>query len=283
MPLSESASLILSSLLEARTGQQLASSRRWRIETALAPLMREHAFATLDQLIGAIASGRDPALADAAIEALLNNETSFFRDRGAFSSLFGPVLDRLERTHAKRKRLRLWCAGCSTGQEPYSLAMHFAEAPARWRGWAIEILASDVSRTAVAQAREGLYSQFEAQRGLSMGQLLRWFTQDGTHSWRIAPELRRAVRFDVANLVGPPRPVGRFDIILCRNLLLYFGPHTRWLALDRLAAASAPGAVLMLGAGETVIGQGDAFASDPAIPGLYALRDASEPRLLAAS
>ena len=269
MEISQSSRRILASLLEARTGQQLSLSRRWRIDSALAAIMRERGFADLDQLVARLVSGRDPALTDTVIEALLNNETYFFRDRLPFDLLIGGPLRRLEQDRRAEKRLAIWCAGCSTGQEAWSLAMSFADEPARWQGWTIDIVGTDLSRSAIARARAGVYSQFEVQRGLPVVLMLRWFDELGGGEWRIKDELRRAVRFDAGNIIGPPPRPGKFDILLCRNVLLYFAPDMRRLAFARLAAACRPDGSLMLGAGETVIGQTDAFVSDPDHRGLY--------------
>ena len=269
MDVSDASSRILAGLLEARTGQQLTMSRRWRIETALRPLMRERGILSLDQLVATIVGAREPSLADEVVEALLNTEPSFFRDRTPFELLMGPALARLERARAATRRLSIWCAGCSTGQEAYSLAMSFAEQKMRWAGWTIDILGTDVSRAAVDQARSGLYSQFEVQRGLAVRQMMRWFDERPGHSWQISPDLQRAVRFQVHSLMEPPPGPGRFDIILCRNVMLYFSVQTRREVFTRLAEAAADDAVLAMGAAETVIGQTDAFASDPDCRGLY--------------
>jgi chemotaxis protein methyltransferase CheR len=266
---SDSSSRILAGLLEARTGQQLTMSRRWRIETALQPLMRERSIDSLDGLVAALVARSDERLADAVVEALLNNETFFFRDRQCFETLLGPGLRRLETLRRRERRLAIWCAGCSTGQEAYSIAMHFAENKARWNGWTIDIVGSDVSRSAVEQAKSGVYSQFEVQRGLPVLQMMRWFEELPGAAWRISADLRRSVRFEVASLLAAGPPAERFDVILCRNVLLYFSPEMRRSAFARLASAAAEDGALMLGAGETVIGQTDAFASDPECRGLY--------------
>jgi chemotaxis protein methyltransferase CheR len=280
---SDSASRILGGLLEARTGQQLTMSRRWRIETALQPLMRERGISSLDGLVAALVARNDERLADSVVEALLNNETFFYRDRQAFELLLGPALQRLEAARRAERRLAIWCAGCSTGQEAYSIAMHFAEQKARWAGWTIDILATDVARGAIEQARGGVYSQFEVQRGLPVLQMMRWFEELPGAAWRIDPQLRRAVRFEVASLVGPSAQTARFDIVLCRNVLLYFSAEVRRTAFVRIAAAAADDAVLMLGAGETVIGQTEAFVSDPQCRGLYMRAPARSERRRAAS
>ena len=268
MRISESSGDILSRLLEARTGQQLAVSRRWRIETALRSSIRERGIESLDELVSRLAAGREPDLADAVVEALLNNETFFFRDRPSFDLLLTRALPRLRKAREASKRLSIWCAGCSTGQEAYSLAMAFAADKPQWQGWTIDILGTDISRSAIQRAREGLYSQFEVQRGLGVMQMMRWFEEEKAQHWRASAELRGAVRFQVSNLIGPPPP-GMFDMILCRNVLLYFQPDVARGVLERVARASAADGCLMLGAGETIIGMTDAFVSDPDNRGLY--------------
>ncbi len=269
MEISDASCRILAGLLEARTGQQLTMSRRWRIETALQSVMRARGVGSLDQLVSTLVSRSEPALAEEVVDALLNNETFFFRDRAAFDLLLGPALGRLEQARARERKLSIWCAGCSTGQEAYSLAIHFAERKSRWAGWTIDILGTDVSRAAIDRARGGVYSQFEVQRGLPVVQMIRWFGEQPGSDWRISDELQRMARFQVHSLVEPPPHPGRFDIILCRNVLLYFSAQVRQAAFARLAAAAADDAVLMLGAGETVIGQTDAFVSDRDCRGLY--------------
>ena len=275
MEVNDASSRILAGLLETRTGQQLTISRRWRIETALKSLMRERDIATLDQLIAILVAGREPGLAEEVVDALLNNETYFYRDRAPFDLLLNGALRRLERTRSAEKKLNIWCAGCSTGQEVYSLAMAFAEDKIRWQGWKIDIVGTDVSRGAIDRARAGLYSQFEVQRGLPVLQMIRWFEEEPGQQWRIASRIRDSVRFQQHSLAEPPPRPGKFDVILCRNVLLYFSPEMRRKVFDKLALASAADAILMLGAGETVIGQTEQFASDPDHRGLYMRRDES--------
>jgi chemotaxis protein methyltransferase CheR len=231
--------------------------------------MRERGISTLDELITILVMGKEPSLSQKVVEALLNNETYFFRDKLPFDLLLAGPVKRLQEARSAQKRLSVWCAGCSTGQEVYSLAMSFADEPARWQGWMIDIIGTDLSRSAIERARSGTYSQFEVQRGLPVMQMIRWFEELGGGDWRISPKLRERVRFDVRSLIEPPPHPGRFDIILCRNVLLYFTPDMRRLAFNRLAEAIAPDGTLMLGAGETVIGQTDRFVSDPEHRGLY--------------
>ena len=268
MEMSPASSRFFASILESGTGQQLASSRQWRIGTALKPLMRERDIESLDRLAASIRTGDDRGLTEAVVEALLNNETFFYREPAAFD-LIGRAMLQLQAARSAVRRLRIWCAGCSTGQEAYSLAMRFAE-DVRWEGWTIDILATDVSRAAIAQARDGLYSQFEIQRGLPVRTMMRWFDADGER-WRALPDLRRRVTFQVHNLLDPPPSPVRCDAILCRNVLLYFAQPAREAVFDRLASAIAPDGVLMLGAGETVLGQTTQFVSHCEHRGLYRL------------
>jgi chemotaxis protein methyltransferase CheR len=267
---SDSSSRILASLLEARTGQQLTMSRRWRIETALASLLRDRGIASLDELITILVMGREPGLSNQVVEALLNNETYFFRDRAPFDLLARHALPTLAKRRESCRNIRIWSAGCSTGQEAYSLAMLFAESQPAWRDWTIDILATDVSSSVIDRARSGIYTQFEVQRGLGINQTIRWF-EEVENGWRVVEPLRKPVRFQVHNLLEQPPHPGTFDIILCRNVLLYLSAEKRTLAFERLASALAPDGWLMLGAGETVIGQTRKLTSDTGARGLYRL------------
>lgn len=271
MQISDSSSRILAGLLEARTGQQLTMSRRWRIETALSALLRERGIATLDELITILVMGKEPSLSQKVVEALLNNETYFFRDRAPFDVLQRHALVELAQKRAKSKRLRIWSAGCSTGQEVYSLSMLFTEEPEKWRGWTIDILGTDVSTGCIDRARAGAYSQFEVQRGLGINQMIKWF-EETAEGWRAVEPLRKPVRFQVHNLLEPAPHPGDFDIVLCRNVLLYLSPEKKTLAFERIAGAMAEDGWLMLGAGETVIGQSSKLGSDINARGLYRLK-----------
>lgn len=275
MELSDNCIRVLAGLLEARTGQQLSTGRRWRIETTLSSLLRERGMATLEELTARIAGGGEPALAQAAVEALLNNETFFFRDRAPFDLLVSHALPLLAERRQASRRLRLWSAGCATGQEAYSLAMLFAQ-DARWTGWTIDILATDVSTSAIGRARAGLFSQFEIQRGLGIREMTRWF-ETSADGWRAVDPLRRAIRFHVHNVIETPPEPAPFDLVLCRNLLMYLSPANRSIAFDQLASAMADDGWLMLGAGETVIGQTDRLVADGERRGLYRLAEAARP------
>lgn len=257
---------VLAALLEARTGQQIGADRQWRIETALKPVLRARGLDTLDALVGAIIAANDAVLIDLVIDALLNQETSFFRD-AAVIDLVALAIDELRGGDPSR-RMRVWSAGCSAGQEPLSLAMLFAEREEASGARAPDIVASDVSAAALARVRAGRFSQFEIQRGLSVHRMIRWFDTLGT-DWAAKPDLLRRVSFRRLNLVADPAPTGRFDLILCRNVLLYLPMPVRAAVFEKLAGALRPDGLLVLGAGETVIGQTDAFRPSRRYRGLY--------------
>ena len=268
MDVNDAAIQVVADLLYEHTGQEITASRRWRIPAALTGVFRDLKIENLNQLVCILSTGRDPALPGRVVEALLNNETYFFRDRNYFDSLSQHVLAELAGRRADRRRLRVWSAGCSTGQEPLSLAMMLSEQRDRWRGWTIEIVATDISSRALKVARTGCYSQFEIQRGISVAEMLSHFDET-KNKWKAKDDLRRMVRFEQHNLLGEPPAGGPFDLVLCRNVLLYFELATRNRALARLHASTAPDGWLMLGAGETVFEQHRLFTPAACGSGLY--------------
>lgn len=257
---------VLATLLESRTGQQIAANRVWRVETTLKPLMRARDIVGLDQLVSQILDGRHPDLADQVVDALLNQESFFYRDGAIFDMIAAAVagLDAL----ALGRRVRIWSAGCANGQEPLSLAMQFAEREESGGPPAPEIIATDVSEAALARGRAGRYSQFEIQRGLPIRRMMRWFDQVG-EDWIAKPDLVRRIQFKRHNLVGDPPPIGRFDIVLCRNVLFYLSTPHRAQVFERMAEVVRLGGLLVLGAGETVIGQTRAFTPSGRFKGFY--------------
>ena len=256
----------------------------WRIPSALAGLFRTHGVSNLDQLVCLLAEpGRRDLVTD-VVEALLNNETYFFRDAAFFDRLSRTVLPDLFLRRQETKRIAIWSAGCSTGQEALSLAMLFADDPERWRDWTVDIIGTDISRKAIATAQNGLYSRFEIQRGMDVHRMLTYFDEvaDG---WQAKPELRALTRFRQASLFTPPPappsirqaaspfalpPVSQgFDLVLCRNVMLYFDAAMRTEGFQRLAQGIAPDGWLMLGSGETVFGQTPLFETADEGPNLY--------------
>ncbi|MBX9729825.1 MAG: methyltransferase domain-containing protein [Sphingomonas sp.] len=256
---------VVASLLEARTGQQIAANRTWRIETALKPVLRLRGHDNLDQLVVELFDDQTGVIADQIVDALLNQESSFFRDSGVLDMVVAAIDQRQQECD---RRPRIWSAACSTGQEPLSLAMLFADRFEITGKAEPEILATDVSEAAIARARAARYSQFEIQRGLPVRQMIKWFEASGS-DWIAQSNLVRKINFRRHNLVGDPAPAGYFDIVLCRNVLLYLSPVLRKRVFDLLAQVVRPGGLLVLGAGETVIGQTEAFSPSPRFRGLY--------------
>lgn len=263
-----SAAKILSGLLEARTGQVISANRFWRIDTALQPVMRKYDIPDLEALVAVLLSVENEAFQSDIIDAMLNNESSFFRDTIMFETLQNQLIPHIAQQKSKEKRLRIWSTGCATGQEPYSLAMLFAEERYKWQDWSIEIVATDISQTALNYAKEGVFSQFEIQRGLSVERMLRYFKQEGTR-WRIDDKLRANIDFRQDNLLRTSPNLRGFDIILCRNVVMYFSPEARHQAFQRLAQALNPNGFIMLGAAETVIGCDTEFSVSRTFRGCY--------------
>ena len=243
---------ILAALLEARAGHALSADRIARLDTVLQPILRERGVPSIEALVVELAGSADRRLIDQVIDAMINHETYFFRDIGLFRELDTCALDLLRSQREGRRSLSIWCAGCSTGQEPYSLAMMMAAAPDRWAGWDVRIVATDISPSVIATAKAGRYSHFEIQRGLPAEAMISWFEPDGSE-WLLRSEIRDRVRFMEHNLLTDALPPGPFDLIMCRNLLYYLTADHRERALSRLADALAPGGLLMLGAVETTI------------------------------
>lgn len=256
---------VLAALLESRTGQQIAANRAWRIETALKPVLKARGHETLDQLVAELLDDQTGIIADMIVDALLNQESSFFRDAQILDTVVEAIT---ARDGQGGRRPRIWSAACSTGQEPLSLAMLFADRFERTGMAEPEIFATDVSEAAIQRARAARFSQFEIQRGLPVRQMIKWFDAVGS-DWIANPELVRKISFRRHNLVGDPAPCGRFDVVLCRNVLFYLSPTLRKRVFDLLAEVVRPGGLLVLGAGETVAGQTCAFVPSPDYRGLY--------------
>ncbi len=277
MEVSSASQQIIADLLAEHTGQQLTESRRWRIDTALSGIFRDRGLENLDQLVCLLDQPGEAGLAQEIVEALLNNETYFFRDKPTFDQLPADILPQLAKRREQQRKISIWCAGCSTGQEAYSIAMQVADQFKHWNGWTIDIVGTDISSKAVSVAQRGIYSQFEVQRGLGVAQMLSHF-QERSDGWQINAETASGVRFKRQNLLSELPSPWKFDLILCRNVLLYFDPVNRHKAFAQLHRGLALDGYLMLGAGETVVGQTDMFAPSPYRASLYEPVRSSEPK-----
>jgi chemotaxis protein methyltransferase CheR len=216
------------------------------------------------------------------VEAMTTNESFFFRDKIPFQHFRDTIIPALLVARAAHRRIRIWCAAASTGQEPYSLAMCLKELAGQTDGWRIDIIATDLSGEVLEKAKAGIYSQFEIQRGLPIQLLVKYFTQIG-ETWQIAPEVRAMVQFRQLNLLNDFTSLGMFDIVLCRNVLIYFDQDTKVSVLERIARVVERDGYFILGAAETVVGLTDSFKPIADRRGLYApslnVRSKAPPRL----
>ncbi|MCJ2109113.1 protein-glutamate O-methyltransferase CheR [Methylobacterium sp. E-041] len=258
----------LRAYLKQRSGLALTPEKRYLVESRLTPVCRRFGLATLRDLVGTLKISRDSSIEKAVVEAMTTNETFFFRDRTPFDLFRDVLLPQAMARRAGQRRLRIWCAAASTGQEPYSLAILLQEAGAKLAGWQVEIVATDLSTEVIEKGKLGLYSHFEVQRGLPVQWLLKYFTQIG-EQWQIAPALRATIDYRPLNLLNGFEALGSFDVIYCRNVLIYFDTPTKADILGRLAERLAPEGALLLGAAETVIGLTDRLSPNPQHRGLY--------------
>jgi chemotaxis protein methyltransferase CheR len=272
--LSEVDSLYLFQLIKDRSGIVLTQEKGYLIESRLLPIIRESGFKNLSELVGALRSGRS-GLATQVINAIVTHETYFYRDQKPFDILKQSLFPTLLAARQKNPRiLRIWCAASSSGQEPYTIAflwkdMNFPEGVQK-----IEIFATDISAPVIDRAKIGTYSQFEVQRGLPIQTLVKYFKQvDG--EWQIDASIRAMVKFQVHNLLDDPKSFGKFDVILCRNVLIYFDPPTKGRILQSLSQTLQPEGYLMLGGSETVLGITDIFESMEGLRGVYKLNKES--------
>jgi chemotaxis protein methyltransferase CheR len=268
----------LRAFLKQQSGLVLTADKTYLVESRLIPVARRRGLAALDDLIAAVRAGRDPALNSEVVEAMTTNESFFFRDIKPFESLRDVVLPRIvaARKAEGAQRLRIWSAACSSGQEPYTIAMMLKEQPALLQGLAADIVATDLSQDILDKAKAGSYSQFEAQRGLPIQLLMKYFAQADEH-WQIAPAIRAMVSFHQANLLHDLARLGRFDIVFCRNVLIYFDAPTKADVLNRIRRMMPKDGILYLGGAESVLGITEAFTTLPGQRGVYVAAEGAGP------
>ncbi len=257
----------LRKMLRERSGLVLSVEKQYLAESRLLPLARRHGFASVGELVQQL-KFPSHALATEVVDAMTTNETFFFRDRIPFDLLRDTVMPALLTARSRTRRIRIWCTAASTGQEPYSIAMTLREMGVRLAGFQVDILATDLVAGALDRARDGLYTQFEVQRGLPIQLLIKYFTKVG-EMWQIAPDLRAMVQFRPLNLLNDFSALGLFDLVFCRNVLIYFDQPTKISVLNRIARQMPDDGFLVLGAAETVVGLTDAFSPHPDKRGLY--------------
>ncbi len=254
--------------LKERSGLVLSADKQYLVESRLLPIARKAGLNGLGDLVALLRRSDTNALMTRVVEAMTTNETFFFRDKTPFENFRAAVLPALLAARRASRTIRIWCAAASTGQEPYSLAMALKEMAGDVAGWRIDLFATDLSTEVLEKARKGIYSQFEVQRGLPIQLLIKYFTQVG-EMWQIAPEIRAMVKFQQFNLLTDFSRFGTFDLVFCRNVLIYFDQETKISLLNRLGRISAGDGYLILGAAETVVGLTDSFRTMPDLRGLY--------------
>jgi chemotaxis protein methyltransferase CheR len=254
-------------LLKERSGLDLSADKQYLVESRLIPLARRAGLPGITELVQKLKAGAEVLTAE-VVEAMTTNETFFFRDKIPFDHLRETMLPELLQSRASRRSLRIWCAASSTGQEPYSIAMCLKELGATLSGWRVDILATDLSQGVLEKSRSGMFSQFEVQRGLPIQLLVKYFTQCG-ELWQLNADIRAMVQHRQLNLLQDFAHLGTFDIVFCRNVLIYFDQETKSGIFEGLTRAIEPDGFMVLGAAESVVGISDAFKPHPERRGLY--------------
>lgn len=252
----------LRAFLRRASGLIIDSDKIYLVESRVLPIVRREKLSGLDELVRVLERGSSPAIAREVVQAMTINETYFFRDKVPFEKFRDVMMPKLIQARAAMKTIRIWSAASSTGQEAYSMSIILEEMKAKLDGWRVEIIATDLAEHILERAKKGLYTQFEVQRGLTTAQLLKYFTQTG-EQWQLKEHIRSRVQFKHFNLLDDYGSLGRFDIIFCRNVLIYFDLARKTDILNRMSRILAPDGYLVQGASEGVIGLGTDLVADP--------------------
>lgn len=258
-------------LVKQRSGLVLSRDKAYLLESRLTPVARKWNLKTLDDLATQVRDKREEALLRDITEAMTTNESFFFRDQKPFDQFRNLLLPQLLKSRAAKKQIRIWSAAASSGQEAYSLAMILTEEAAKLQGWKIDIIGTDLSSEIIDRAKSGIYSQFEVQRGLPVTFLVKYFQQVGADKWQVKENIRSMVQYKTTNLLADFGPIGVFDVVYCRNVLIYFDQPTKSKVLDAVANVMAPDAALFLGGAETVLGITNRFKPMDNERGLYVM------------
>lgn len=260
----------ISNLLKNRSGLVLTQDKAYLLESRLMPIARKKELQSVDDLIGKMRSSSDEALITEVTEAMTTNESFFFRDQKPFDLFKDEILPDLMERRASQKSFRIWCAAASSGQEPYTLSIILKEEAAKLAGWRHEIVGTDISNDILAKAKSGTYTQFEVQRGLPIQLLIKYFDKVDDQ-WVIKKEIRDMVAYKYFNLLDDLTPLGKFDVVFCRNVLIYFDQPTKSRVLEGIAKLMPPDGLLFLGGAETVLGISDQFKPVKGQRGVYEL------------
>jgi chemotaxis protein methyltransferase CheR len=258
----------LAGIVRQRSGLVLTADKGYLLESRLSPVARKEGFNSVEELVAAVRTRRDERLMWSITDAMTTNETFFFRDKTPFDLFRDQVMPSLLQKKGANGRIRIWCAAASTGQEPYSLAMVLADNAVKYGNMNVEIIGTDISERVLEKAQAGLYTQFEVQRGLPVTALVKYFEKKDD-LWRLKSDISSKVKFKKANLLEDFRSLGQFDVIFCRNVLIYFDQPTKRKVLEQMAGSMGDEGFLFLGAAETVMGITDAFQTKQDARGLY--------------
>lgn len=261
-------------MLKTKSGLTLTPDKAYLLDSRLTPIAKKWGFPSLDAMSVSLRGKPDTNMVRDIVEAMTTNETSFFRDGKPFDLFKSVVLPHMLKERAKTKSLKIWCAACSSGQEPYSLAMILKENAHMLPGWNIQITATDISNAILAQAKKAEYSQFEVQRGLPIQMLMKFFEQ-ANESWRLKDDIKKMIRFEFCNLLEDISNLGKFDAVFCRNVLIYFDEATKRIVLGKIAKQMEKDSFLFLGGAETVLGIAEEFKPMEGQRGLYILKDSA--------
>lgn len=255
-------------MLKDRSGLILSSDKMYLLESRLTPVARQRGMANLDELVKALHSNPAKDLLEEVTEAMTTNESFFFRDQKPFDQFKAVTLPYMIQNRAAQRKLRIWSAAASTGQEPYSLAMLIKEEAAKMAGWNVDILGTDLSTEVLGRAKDGMYTQFEVQRGLPIQLLIKYFDQQ-EENWKLKDEIRQMVQYKPFNLLDSMAGLGKFDVVYCRNVLIYFDQETKGVVLNKISDILADDGFLFLGGAETVLGITDKFKPVQGQRGMY--------------
>ncbi len=267
---------VYKNMLYAKSGYVITTDKAYLLESRLAPVIKKHGIENMDALTMKLRGAPPQALVDDIVDAMTTNETMFFRDQKPFDKFRDLVVPSIIKAKGPNCTIRIWSAACSSGQEPYTLAITMKENAAKWAGVKFEIFATDLSRDILAQAQAAKYSQFEVQRGMPIMMLVKYFNQTG-ETWTVKDDLKSMVQFRQFNLLDPMEAFGTFDVIFCRNVLIYFDQQTKGKILDKLARRMANHGFLFMGGAETVLGITNSFKPLEGERGVYIPADASQP------
>ncbi len=260
---------MLAQIVRDQSGIVLTADKSYLVESRLRPVARKYNFVSVEALAESLRAWRDAIKISDVVDAMTTNESFFFRDNYPFHALRERLLPRLAKARAEARRLRIWSAAAASGQEAYSIAMLLREWSPALDGWAMEIVGTDISGEMIARARAGLYAQHEIERGLSLALREKYFQRCGD-KWQISEALRRMIRFERHNLLHDNAALGTFDVVFCRNVLIYFDLPTKARVLGTIARMIPGDGYLILGGAETILGITEAFKPAPGVAGVYA-------------